>query len=375
MDQNKTLIFIPDISGYTNFVNHTESSHQKHILTELLEMLIDENDLDLELAEVEGDALFFYKQGKLPDFESIWSQVQKMFVRFHSHLRYYDKYRLCHCGACSGATGLNLKFIVHIGEVDFLQIKDRPKKPHGKNVILAHRLMKNEIESNEYVLITQDTLDQLEENEFRQATGFEFTDCVTDYGARDIGEVKYCFTDLGDLKSKVSEPEQIIMENKVTKPIKIKRKVSAEPLDIFELLLNFEYRKEWTQGLQGIEYNQNEMNKVGSKHVCIIDNKKIEIETVTSDFGDDTWLYGEKSKAPFIKELLIYYIIKPLEKGSELLVEIHPKPVPVLGDLFIMLFRGRFKKIISKSIDELKKLAESGRYSTKNNNQLAGVSS
>ena len=45
----KVLYFKPDISGFTNFVNHTELEHSIHIISELLELLIDSTTIDLEL--------------------------------------------------------------------------------------------------------------------------------------------------------------------------------------------------------------------------------------------------------------------------------------------------------------------------------------
>lgn len=41
--ENSALIFIPDISGFTNFVTKTEIQHSNHIITELIELLIDAN--------------------------------------------------------------------------------------------------------------------------------------------------------------------------------------------------------------------------------------------------------------------------------------------------------------------------------------------
>ena len=56
----KSLLFIPDISGFTNFVQTTEVEHSQHVIAELLEILIDANANEFQLAEVEGDALFFF---------------------------------------------------------------------------------------------------------------------------------------------------------------------------------------------------------------------------------------------------------------------------------------------------------------------------
>jgi len=52
------LFFIPDISGYTKFINETEINHSTHIITELLEIIISSNILDLKVSEIEGDAVF-----------------------------------------------------------------------------------------------------------------------------------------------------------------------------------------------------------------------------------------------------------------------------------------------------------------------------
>ncbi|MGK2864071.1 MAG: hypothetical protein ACSLE0_19220 [Chitinophagaceae bacterium] len=37
---NKGLIFIPDISGFTGFVNETDIEHSRHIIQELQETML-----------------------------------------------------------------------------------------------------------------------------------------------------------------------------------------------------------------------------------------------------------------------------------------------------------------------------------------------
>lgn len=48
----KALYFMPDISGFTEFVNSTDIEHSRYIISELLEGLIDSNIINLQLAEV-----------------------------------------------------------------------------------------------------------------------------------------------------------------------------------------------------------------------------------------------------------------------------------------------------------------------------------
>ncbi|MDX1410162.1 MAG: DUF2652 domain-containing protein, partial [Saprospiraceae bacterium] len=56
-----TLLFIPDISGFSKFVKHNEIRHSQHIVEELLEAIIDANEIGLEISEIEGDAILFYR--------------------------------------------------------------------------------------------------------------------------------------------------------------------------------------------------------------------------------------------------------------------------------------------------------------------------
>src|SRR6185436_3573805 len=58
------LILIPDISGFTGFTGATEIDHAAHIITELLELIVASNETDFTLAEIEGDAVLFYRKGE-----------------------------------------------------------------------------------------------------------------------------------------------------------------------------------------------------------------------------------------------------------------------------------------------------------------------
>src|SRR5687768_10009342 len=99
--ENRGLLFIPDISGFTRFVNETEIDHSRLIIQELLEILINANAIGLEISEIEGDAILFYKFGESPSLEELYKQVEKMFRDFHSYLLAYDQRRFCQCKACT----------------------------------------------------------------------------------------------------------------------------------------------------------------------------------------------------------------------------------------------------------------------------------
>ena len=94
---NRGLLFIPDISGFTKFVHESEIDHSRFIIQELLETLINANQIGLEVSEIEGDAILFYKYGDPPTLDQVYNQVKQMFCSFHSHLLAYEHRRICQC--------------------------------------------------------------------------------------------------------------------------------------------------------------------------------------------------------------------------------------------------------------------------------------
>ena len=98
------------------------------------------------VAEIEGDAIFFYREGDVPDFAALSAQARKTFEAFHAHLKSYETNRICDCGACSGAHQLTLKIVAHAGPIDLISVRGF-QKPYGTDVIVAHRLLKNDVEA------------------------------------------------------------------------------------------------------------------------------------------------------------------------------------------------------------------------------------
>src|SRR5690606_779787 len=97
------------------------------IIQQLLETLINANESGLEISEVEGDAILFYKFGEPMDLDTLYRQVERMFCAFHRHLISYDHRRICQCKACVSAVNLSLKVITHYGEFATYNVKHRPR--------------------------------------------------------------------------------------------------------------------------------------------------------------------------------------------------------------------------------------------------------
>jgi hypothetical protein len=88
-------------------------AHNIHII--LLELL--DNTLNLQLVEIEGDALLCSVQ--IPNYEELLQQTKQCW-KFHKHTK-YDTKRICNCGSCQTTIDLDLNFSSMLGELTMIK--------------------------------------------------------------------------------------------------------------------------------------------------------------------------------------------------------------------------------------------------------------
>ncbi len=264
-----TLLFIPDISGFTKFVHETEISHSEHIITELLESLIDANEMDLEISEIEGDAVLFYRMGKKPTAAETLAQVQRMYIKFHSSLRKYESQRICQCGACVNSNDLSLKFIIHYGDISINQVKSRSKL-FGKDLIVAHRLMKNDISLKEYVLITNQLINTC--SSWVEIEQVAWEKPSQGNGNYDFGSIKYCYLSLAPLESHIPQPtiEDYVTDPNITKVLSVESSINAPIELVFDIVSDINAKHLWVLHVKESDKTNGIITKNGSTHRCIM---------------------------------------------------------------------------------------------------------
>lgn len=353
-----TLFFLPDISGFTQFINTTEVTHAKHIISELLQLLIDENADVFELAEIEGDALFFFQRGEQSTPEEVLELSKKMFLQFHHHLKLYEQRRMCQCGACTTASQLTLKFVVHGGDTELITLQGK-SKPFGPEVVVAHRILKNAIPDHEYVLLTERVkVEDLPE-------WFEETAMQEDFG--DVGEIGYCYSSLSEMKRNVPDLPELPPYPKAEKPLVVEGELATSIEDAYELISNLDFRELWNTKVDRLDYQKEKVNRMGESHMCVISGSNFHFETVTNDFGKDSLAYGERTKdLPILEEVTNYFILKKKdEETTSLRIESHMKPKKWLGFLLTpiarRLLKGSFHdalKMLSRAVMKRKQKAD-----------------
>ncbi len=183
------VLFLVDISGYTQFMLSHEKNvvHSQMIIGELLETLIREIEFPLELVELEGDALFMYasKTTTADGWEerSRWlvERVLRLFHVFGRRVAEIEAYSICRCPGCSNLKELKLKVVAHSGEGLITKVGKFPVLA-GVDTIKVHRLLKNSVEADQYVLMTESA-----HRDLRLPEGAEIEESVEDY---DIGTMK-----------------------------------------------------------------------------------------------------------------------------------------------------------------------------------------
>ncbi len=348
------LIFIPDITGFTKFVTETELVHSQHIITELLETLMDSNNTGLEVSEIEGDAILYYRFGEEANAENILNQVQEMFIRFHEHLVRYNNRRICQCGACKTANSLTLKFVVHYGSIALNQVGSHTKL-FGKEVIVAHRLLKNEIPHHEYALFTHPLLEACET--WNKADEFAWAKFDTGKEVYDSGPVQFDYLALAPLKKKLKPIENLppIMTGRPIKAIELEQSFNVPIEILLSRIVDLDFRPKWS-GIGIKKITPHELNRQGTVHQCLIPNSKDRPEFITENFKrennkfsfDETEVNGRFSNRWILEN-----------KGAEktfLKTQVWIKNNFLFKILFYLFFRSKLKKNARENLQKLEML-------------------
>ncbi|HEX7903505.1 MAG TPA: DUF2652 domain-containing protein [Chitinophagaceae bacterium] len=344
--ESRGLLFIPDISGFTRFVNQTDIEHSSLIIRELLEVLINANEIGLEVSEIEGDAILFYKYGENPGLKTLYQQVQKMFCAFHKRLIVYDHNRFCQCNACMSAITLTLKVITHYGEFTGYTIQHF-NKLIGKDVIVAHQLLKNDIEQHEYWLVTDNLLQNEALPDLAQWMKWDQSARQTE-----TGEVAFHYTQLGKLKDEIEPdpPLQLELSDKV-KVLSVSKEYETDIIHLFHATGDFNYRSRWQEDVKAVEEVSHFLPRVGMKFRRIGESGEATIYASSYTFHPERIEFSETDET---KKNATYYTLEKIGTNKIKLTLDYYIPKNIAGQLLFNLFHK--KKMEKKLIQSLKNL-------------------
>jgi hypothetical protein len=348
---DEVLFFIPDLGGFTKFIAETEIQHSQHIIRELLEILVDADTLGMKVSEFEGDAVLFYRNGAPPSLGQLVQQARKMYLDFHAHLKKFEYARICQCGACAGASGIALKMVAHFGSAGTMQVKDHLKFI-GKDIIVAHRLLKNSVTVPEYLLVTSPTLSGLEDTDGQLASFANGTDAYDN-----LGTIEYRFKSLDGYRSEVKvDPPLPAGLKHPHKMAQVTRRIDAPIERVYQRLIDLPARINWIEGATKVEMSNDEPNQIGKTHRCVRGDEGVELMTTEVRVSDTTM---ELWETDLKKIMACRYLLTRAPGGkADVAVELFVRDNPIVRMIFRYLMEKKLKAFFEKSIANLGELCE-----------------
>jgi len=347
--ESRGLLFIPDISGFTRFINQTEIEHSRLIIQELLEVLINANQVGLEVSEIEGDAILFYKYGNPPDLKDLYLQVERMFCEFHRNIIAYDNHRFCQCKACVSAIDLTLKVITHYGEFTSYNVKNF-NKLIGKDIIVAHQLLKNDIDQHEYWLVTKSLVQE------DTPTGLDdWMEWNSSAKQTENGEIPFHYTQLTQLKNNISpeQPLQLELPNKA-KMLSLSREYETDIITLFHATGDFSFRHRWQVGVTKVEEVGHFLPRVGTRSKWTMENGQPVMYSSSYSFHPERIEFSETDEQ---KTNSSYYLLEAIgENRTRLTLNFYIRKNPVRQILFKLLRKKKMQTDLRQSLSNLSEL-------------------
>ena len=349
--ENRGLLFIPDISGFTRFINETEIDHSRQIIQELLETLINANELGLELSEIEGDAILFYKFGEAPSMEKLYKQVEKMFCSFHQSIIAYDQRRFCQCVACRSAINLTLKVITHYGEFVGYNIKSFSKLI-GKDVIVAHQLLKNDIEQHEYWLVTENLLSDRPPESLPK-----WMQWISSAKHTEAGDIPFHYTQLSRLRDQVTPNTfpQLDLSGK-QKMISLSREYETDIITLFHASGDFNYRSRWQEGVKSVTELNHYLPRIGMRCRCVLESGEVVLYASGYTYTPERIEFSEREE---VTKNTSYYTLEKLSDNRTKLTLDYCVEKNMAGQIIFKLTKkNELENTIKKSLTNLAELVK-----------------
>ena len=165
MATESACLLIADISGYTQYLAGVELDHAHDILADLTGTIVRALRPGFRLAKLEGDAAFTYAIGARIDGSLVLDTIERCYFGFRRRRRDVRQATSCACDACVRIPDLDLKFVVHHGSILRQRVAGH-EELLGSDVIVAHRLLKNEVVASTgiaaYALFSQACVDAMD---------------------------------------------------------------------------------------------------------------------------------------------------------------------------------------------------------------------
>jgi uncharacterized protein YndB with AHSA1/START domain len=258
-------LLIADVSGYTTYLVDTELEHAQDVLADLIETILASLQPTLQIAELEGDAVFAYAVTDEIEAGMLLDTIDQTYFAFRSRLRDITQATSCTCQACRRIPTLDLKLVVHHGRFVRTPVGGT-KKPAGPDVVVVHRLLKNSVRErlgvDAYALVTSPCVEALDVDP--AALGW------VEHRERydDVGEVFGYVEDLGERWRAEQERRRVVVPAGEA-DLEMRQVFPVPPPVLWEYLTAPDKRLVWQSADQVDESNPSGRRGAGTTNHCV----------------------------------------------------------------------------------------------------------
>jgi uncharacterized protein YndB with AHSA1/START domain len=312
-------LLIADISGYTSYLAGVELDHAQDILADLIDTVVSTLRPTFRLAKLEGDAAFVYSVSGDLEASLLQDTVERTYFAFRRRLRDIAQASMCECDACIRMPTLDLKFVVHSGDIARQRIAGREELA-GRAVIEVHRLLKNDVESTlgtvAYALYSEASL---------AATGLEDPHAAGLIAHREtyefLGELTVWVRDLHaawnqeqDRTRVFVEPEQALATYEYVLP--------GPPALVWEYETSPARRPQWQQGVARVDEEvRGGRRGVGTTNHCIHGKDAI-LEEIVDWRPFEYWTMRVQFPGPGVPRFVMTDVLTPEGDSTRLTIRV-----------------------------------------------------
>ena len=248
MATEPACLLIADISGYTGYLAGVEIEHAQDILADLMGTIVTALRPGFMLAKLEGDAAFTFAITETIDGSLLLDTIERCYFGFRRRRRDVRQATSCECNACVHIPDLDLKFVVHHGTILRQRVADSDELL-GSDVIVAHRLLKNEVVASTgiaaYALFTQQCVDAMDVDV--AALGMVASSETYEH----VGEIPVWIHDLGRRWNEEEARTRVIVDDRQAF-FRWDIRTAAPPQVAWEFITTPGRRLTWTPGMTGV---------------------------------------------------------------------------------------------------------------------------
>jgi hypothetical protein len=340
---------ISDITGYTAFLTGSELDHAQDILKTLFHVLIDNFKSPLTISNYQGDAILSYAPStSFLQGQTLLEAVENLYFAFAQTRERIQRNTSCTCQACRNIPNLDLKLFVHHGDYVLTDLRGK-QELSGTDVIIVHRMMKNEVKEKTgvraYTLFSEASLKALGLDEFAEG----LTEHSEEYDH--IGEVKMRVHDLKpaweqerDRRRDVVTPEETWLTYEIDIP--------APPALVWDYLAEPMRRREYLE-VRGLTISGKKHGRqgIGSVNHCAHGENEVTDLTVT-DWRPFDYKTELMTGMPFGISIRATYRLTPIAKGTHLTILLsHLVANSIAAKAALVAIKPTFKQMFDHSFN------------------------